>query len=74
MEDLFEYSADPIAAQQIRLAYSRLGLSILDRVECERLAKAEAAIAKLQMQLRHQNYLSAVARNAKRKLNKLNYW
>jgi hypothetical protein len=75
LEKLFDYASDPAASQQIRLAYSRLGLSLSDRLRNEELArelaKAQASIVGLQCQLRCQNYLAAAASQRQAEINRL---
>ena len=60
MELLFASGSDARAAQQIRMAYCRLGLSLSHRGEAKAHARARIAIKKLQEQLRHRNYLTAL--------------
>jgi len=63
LQTLFSYAVNS-EATQIRLAYSRLGLALRDRITQEslatRLRKVEAEAFELARQSRRQNYLSTV--------------
>src|SRR5207302_3023628 len=63
IENLFQCSADPEAAAEVRLCYSRLGLALSDRLERQtstdlvKLAKLEDEVGRLG---RKQAYLTGV--------------
>lgn len=72
LEHLFRFSSNPEATAQIRLAYSRLGMALIDRIHIKSITEVEAAktaaeakVSALKFEIgrlmKQQNYLSAVA-------------